>query len=216
MFLSTTFIISSSTNLRCFPLQLGLQSVPALYFHPPTLGPYAAASSEPARFEFTSGSVIFFRLLPAPVHFFLFLSAPYTGFAIGGRRDADSRLPITSTPSAERIQAWLARHMPDRPHPEIRRPINLMRWTSTITILLGVFTLLFTARPYVLPIVQSRSVWAAATIIAILLFTSGHMFNHIRSVPYVASDGRGGITYFARGFQNQFGLETQIIAALCK
>lgn len=40
------------------------------------------------------------------------------------------------------------------------------------------------------------------------------MFNHIRRVPYVASDGHGGISYFAGGFQNQFGLETQIVAAI--
>merc|ERR1712151_626055 len=51
-------------------------------------------------------------------------------------------------------------------------------------------------------------------LIAVLLFTSGHMFNHIRKVPYVAADGKGGVSYFAGGFQNQFGLETQIVAAL--
>lgn len=42
------------------------------------------------------------------------------------------------------------------------------------------------------------------------------MFNHIRKVPYVAGDGRGGISYFAGGFSNQFGMETQIVAAMCK
>lgn len=42
------------------------------------------------------------------------------------------------------------------------------------------------------------------------------MFNYIRKVPYVANDGKGGISYFAGGFQNQFGLETQIVAAMCK
>ena len=42
------------------------------------------------------------------------------------------------------------------------------------------------------------------------------MFNHIRKVPYVAADGKGGVSYFAGGFQNQFGLETQIVAAMCE
>ena len=42
------------------------------------------------------------------------------------------------------------------------------------------------------------------------------MFNHIRKVPYVAGDGKGGINYFTGGFQNQLGLETQIVAAICK
>ena len=42
------------------------------------------------------------------------------------------------------------------------------------------------------------------------------MFNHIRKVPYVSGDGKGGITYFVGGFSNQLGMETQIIAAMCK
>jgi oligosaccharyltransferase complex subunit gamma len=52
--------------------------------------------------------------------------------------------------------------------------------------------------------------------IAILLFISGHMFNHIRGTPYVTGDGKGGITYFTAGFQSQLGLEVQIVAAMCK
>lgn len=42
------------------------------------------------------------------------------------------------------------------------------------------------------------------------------MFNHIRKVPYVSGDGKGGVTYFAGGFSNQLGLETQIVAAMCE
>jgi len=42
------------------------------------------------------------------------------------------------------------------------------------------------------------------------------MFNHIRKVPYVAGNGKGGVSYFAGGFSNQYGLETQIVAAMCK
>ena len=63
---------------------------------------------------------------------------------------------------------------------------------------------------------QNRNIWAAFSLIAILLFTSGHMFNHIRKVPYVAGNGKGGVSYFVPGFTNQIGLETQIVAAMCK
>ncbi len=82
--------------------------------------------------------------------------------------------------------------------------------------LLGAVTFVSVAWPYILPIVQNRNLWAAISLIIVLLFTSGHMFNHIRKVPYVAGDGRGGMSYFAGGFSNQFGLETQIVAAMCK
>jgi oligosaccharyltransferase complex subunit gamma len=91
-----------------------------------------------------------------------------------------------------------------------------MRIVSAVTILLGAITLFTVLSPYLLPIIQNRNLWAAFSLIAILLFTSGQMFNHIRKVPYVAGDGNGGISYFAGGFQNQFGLETQIVAAICK
>jgi oligosaccharyltransferase complex subunit gamma len=91
-----------------------------------------------------------------------------------------------------------------------------MRIVSAVTILMAVVTVIAVLSPYLLPFVQNRNLWAAISLIAILLFTSGQMFNHIRKVPYVAGDGQGGITYFAGGFQNQFGMETQIVAAICK
>ena len=81
--------------------------------------------------------------------------------------------------------------------------------------ILGFISFFSVASPYILPIVQNRNLWAAISLIIILLFTSGHMFNHIRKVPYVSGDGKGGISYFAGGFSNQFGLETQIVAAMC-
>lgn len=91
-----------------------------------------------------------------------------------------------------------------------------MKLIITTVSVLGGITLIAVAGPYVLPFLQNRNLWAALSLIAILLFTSGHMFNHIRKVPYISGDGKGGISYFAGGFQNQFGLETQIVAAMCK
>ncbi|KAM3449942.1 hypothetical protein MY3296_006470 [Beauveria thailandica] len=119
-----------------------------------------------------------------------------------------------SAAGAENIHAWLSRHMTGRPTPAVKRPINYMRWATGITIFLGVGTALATASPYILPIIRNRNIWASISLVSVLLFTSGHMFNHIRKVPYIAGDGKGGISYFAGGFQNQFGLETQIVAAI--
>jgi oligosaccharyltransferase complex subunit gamma len=96
----------------------------------------------------------------------------------------------------------------------VSRPINYVKIVSITTAVLGVITFFAVAAPYVVPILQNRNLWAAFSLIAVLLFTSGHMFNHIRKVPYVAGDGKGGISYFAGGFSNQFGLESQIVAAM--
>ncbi|RDW57996.1 oligosaccharyl transferase [Coleophoma cylindrospora] len=150
-------------------------------------------------------------LQTAPV---LLLFQPTTG----PHAVADSgplRYDFTNGPqSAEQVHAWIARHLHDRPHPVLRRPINWVRGFAITTTILGTITFITVAWPYLLPVIQNRNVWAAISLIAILLFTSGHMFNHIRKVPYVAGDGRGGISYFAGGFSNQYGLETQIVAAM--
>ena len=118
--------------------------------------------------------------------------------------------------SADQIYTWLKRHLPEGPMPPLIRPVNYMRIVSAVTILMGAVTLFTVLSPWILPIIQNRNLWAAISLIAILLFTSGQMFNHIRKVPYVTGDGKGGVSYFAGGFQNQFGLETQIVAAICK
>ncbi|MCJ1227877.1 oligosaccharyl transferase subunit ost3/OST6 [Toensbergia leucococca] len=116
--------------------------------------------------------------------------------------------------SAEQVYAWITRQLPDGPKPSIHRPLNYVRIVAVTTTILGLITFFSVASPYILPVIQNRNLWAAISLITILLFTSGHMFNHIRKVPYISGNGKGGITYFAGGFSNQFGLETQIVAAM--
>lgn len=126
------------------------------------------------------------------------------------------RLDFIGPQTAETARHWLLRHLPDGDYPAVQRPVNYGRIAVSLTMLIGAFTFLTVAYPYITPVIQNRNLWAGISLILILLFTSGHMFNHIRRVPYVASNGRGGISYFAGGFQNQFGMETQIVAAMCK
>lgn len=118
--------------------------------------------------------------------------------------------------SAEQIHAWIARHLPDRPHPPVKRPVNWLKWTVIIVTVLTTVGIIAKAWHLILPVIQSRFLWAVGTLFLILAFTSGYMFNSIRKTPYVAGNPQGGISYFAPGFQNQLGIETQIIGFLCK
>jgi len=90
-----------------------------------------------------------------------------------------------------------------------------VRWISGITITMGVLTFIYVASDYILPIVTNRNVWAAISVMTILIYTSGQMFNQIRNTPYIGSDSRGGIVYFTRGFQSQVGIETQLVGCMC-
>ncbi len=127
-----------------------------------------------------------------------------------------ANIASTRPQSAEQVHGYIARHVASDVKPPIVRPVNYMRIVIVTTAVLGLITFFSVASPYILPVIQNRNLWAAISLIAVLLFTSGHMFNHIRKVPYVAGDGKGGVSYFAGGFTNQFGLETQIVAAMCK
>lgn len=153
-------------------------------------------------------------LQTAPV---LLLFHPTTGQNAKPDQQAPVRFDFTTgAVTAESIHGFISRHLPEGPHPPVIRPFNYVKLVTVTTAILGVITFFTVAAPYVMPVLQNRNLWAAFSLIAVLLFTSGHMFNHIRKVPYVAGDGKGGISYFASGFQNQFGLETQIIAAMCE
>ncbi|KAH9892241.1 hypothetical protein F4778DRAFT_784607 [Xylariomycetidae sp. FL2044] len=161
--------------------------------------------------DFSDGRETFMSLglQTAPV---VLLFQPTTGPHAATSPDP-TRLDFTNGPlSAEQVHGWIARHLPDRPHPSVNRPFNYIGWAVTIVSTLAIAGVIFKAWAWILPVIQNRNIWAGISLIGILMFTSGHMFNQIRKTPYVAGDGRGGVSYFAGGFQNQFGLETQIIA----
>lgn len=55
----------------------------------------------------------------------------------------------------------------------------------------------------------------AAILITITVMCAGQMWNSIRHAPYMSMTANGQPEYFASGFQNQYGAETQIVALVC-
>lgn len=163
--------------------------------------------------DFADGKATFQKLMLQTAPIFL-LFPPTTG--PNAKPDGQPiRYDFTAGPqSAEQVVDWIGRYLPDGPKPAIQRPLNYVRIITITTTVLGIVSFLSVAYPYILPVIQNRNLWAGISLITILLFTSGHMFNHIRKVPYVAGNGHGGVSYFAGGFSNQFGMETQIVAAM--
>ncbi|KAK9461330.1 uncharacterized protein V1516DRAFT_638141 [Lipomyces oligophaga] len=96
----------------------------------------------------------------------------------------------------------------------IHRPADYSKIGSIITGLAVAGIALRYMYPLLRPIIESRTIWAGLSLIGILMFISGHMFNNIRHTPYVTGDRNGGIQYIAPAFSQQYGFETQIIAVL--
>lgn len=95
---------------------------------------------------------------------------------------------------------------------KIKKPFPIQKVVTAVVIACS--SLLF-MRVYFwkgVQLLQTKKLWVAISLVSILLFTSGHMYNSIRKTPYVAGDGQGGISYFVPGHSNQVAIETQIVA----
>jgi len=173
----------------------------------------AATRTVFATLDFLEGKETFrsMQLQTAPV---LLLFKPTIGEHAATGENPERYDFTPGTANAQPIHQWLARHYAGRTIPKLVRPINWFKLAVWATAALGAITFVAVAGPYILPFLQNRNLWAAISIICVLLFTSGHMFNQIRNTPYAGGDGKGGVSYIAGGFQNQFGMETQIVAAM--
>ena len=89
-------------------------------------------------------------------------------------------------------------------------------WTNLmLTAFIG-FAVVYLFRKHtdvILDFIGSKWIWTIISTIFIIFMISGYMFTQMRQVPIAGSNRNGGIIYFAEGeFQNQFGIETQIVA----
>lgn len=98
-------------------------------------------------------------------------------------------------------------------HVEIIKPFPWERVFRTVMTVVAVAIALFAFWDVFKRIITSRQPWIAFSVVTVLLFTAGQMFNITRGTPLLGQDN-GQIVYFQPGFQNQLGIETQIIAIL--
>ncbi len=98
----------------------------------------------------------------------------------------------------------------------IKKPFPWATVVFTVAGIAGGLTVIGAAHSYIVALLSKKQLWTALSLVAILMFTSGHMYNMIRKTPYVVSDNRGGVTYFVGGHSNQIAVETQIMAVACE
>ncbi|KAF9929149.1 oligosaccharyl transferase subunit ost3/OST6 [Linnemannia zychae] len=113
---------------------------------------------------------------------------------------------------AEAFAAWL--HSRSGIKVPVQRPIDVMALAVKV---IGTFTAIFVVSVLARKgrkMFTSRYLWSTMSLITIFVMISGHMWNQIRQPPYSVPARGGSSGVFAQGFQNQFGLETQIIAVI--
>ncbi|KAI9502587.1 oligosaccharyl transferase subunit ost3/OST6 [Coemansia spiralis] len=92
-------------------------------------------------------------------------------------------------------------------------PVNYSKHLMNIaTVAAGLYAV-FLVYKYVDLRSLGRNIWAICTILFVLLMTSGFMWNRINEPPYVGQTRSGDPVLFAPTNSQQYGIETQIVAA---
>lgn len=91
-------------------------------------------------------------------------------------------------------------------------PINYGRIAMNAIITFGIAIAIKIFFSQFVTLIKSKLLWNGLALVAVLLFTSGYMFNQIRGAPYVREHPDGKVEYFMPGQQMQLGIETQIVS----
>ncbi|KAF9342901.1 oligosaccharyl transferase subunit ost3/OST6 [Mortierella sp. AD094] len=159
--------------------------------------------------DFKVGQAVFqkFGMNSAPSVLFFPSSDSISSNPLSDRYDF-SRNGFTAEPFANWVNARSGTDI------KVQRPIDIVALAVKV---LGVFAFIGTI--YLIytkagKLSSSKYLWSALSMFTIFIMISGHMWNQIRNPPYTVPGRDGQPGFIAQGFQNQLGLETQIVAVL--
>lgn len=95
------------------------------------------------------------------------------------------------------------------------KPTDWSSLTINVAAVLVILSLTYKHSSSIISFIKSRYIWSISLVTFIVFMCSGYMFTKIRNVPLANNDRDGNIIYFAvNEFQNQYGIETQIVSIL--
>lgn len=91
--------------------------------------------------------------------------------------------------------------------------VNYSKMFLNAAVTFAVVVLLRKFSHHVITVLKSTFVWGSLSLVIILVFIAGYMFNQIRGTPFVKESG-DKVEYIAPTAQMQYGLETQVVSSL--
>ncbi|KAI8869055.1 hypothetical protein GQ42DRAFT_163707 [Ramicandelaber brevisporus] len=180
--------IELDTNRDVFH-EMGVSSVPAIYYFPPTTGPHAVSKKQLQRLGIAMAASL------------------AKGGMIRSTYDFSHR-GTGAEPLADFVESQVNSPVP------VYAPFDYWRFGTYIAG--GLFTLIVAifARDKILGVLSRHYLWQGLSLVFVLVMCTGYMWNSIRNPSYmgVAQDGKP--LYVQPGFSNQFAVETQIMAVL--
>jgi len=123
------------------------------------------------------------------------------------RYDA-SKYGFTAEPFAAFLAKEVGHEVP------VIRPFDYTKNAIKLFLLVGVLAIVKLLYTHFASVLNNKYTWSIISLVTILIMISGHMWNHIRKPPYVIPGPNGQINYIANGFQQQLGMESQVVAVI--
>ncbi|KAG2203567.1 hypothetical protein INT46_003344 [Mucor plumbeus] len=158
--------------------------------------------------DFKDGQAVYQRLklMSAPNVFY------FPPQKAGERKDFVKYDLARSGFSAEKFAEFLSRESGHKV--AVARPVNYFKLGVKLFLVVGAAAVLKLLYRHLGFIFYHKNTWAVLSILFILTFTSGYMWNRIRTPPFVMPGKNGDINYIASGFSSQLGVEPQIVASI--
>lgn len=95
----------------------------------------------------------------------------------------------------------------------VQKPFPWEKFLKFVGTVLALASGAFLLREKVLKVWQAKQIWLALSLVAVVMFIGGHMFNVTRGTPFMGFDGKAA-QLIDPNFGSQFAAETQIVAVL--
>lgn len=96
---------------------------------------------------------------------------------------------------------------------KIVRPFPWLKFSQAVVTLALLCVGGFFFQNQILKVWQAKQIWLALSLMCVIMFISGHMFNVTRGTPFVGFDGVN-MALIDPSFNSQFAVETQIVASI--
>ncbi|CDK28226.1 unnamed protein product [Kuraishia capsulata CBS 1993] len=115
----------------------------------------------------------------------------------------------------DNLAGWVREHSGLAPHLFVlHEKIDYSNIALTISAIAMLTFITIRKWAEVTKLLKSKQIWQAGSIILIILFVSGYMYNEIRNAPFSRPQRDGSQEYFASGHQQQYAAETQFVSVV--
>ncbi|KAI0463300.1 hypothetical protein LJB42_003321 [Komagataella kurtzmanii] len=129
--------------------------------------------------------------------------------------NVDDEFDFTAADLITHLRNWItAKTKVDPKLLEIHIPPNYNAIATNFMVALIILIVIYKKYELILTFLGNKNLWQGLSMVTIVAFIAGHMFNTIRNTQYIMVTQGGSPVYIQPGHQQQLGVETQIVGLI--